>query len=129
MESMVLMEGIMINYRLHGTLAWAVPIVGLLVFVNWILSGINHGLTDTSTALLILSVFLVASAAASLWQAREHLALVTSVTQVSRWNMILVVVGLVNAFTQAGHSNSFFWSTVAAINFVNAFIRPQQKTS
>jgi len=125
----------MINYRLHGPLAWAVPIVGLLVFVNWILSGINHGLTDTSTALLILSFFLVASAAVSLWQARERLALVTSISQISRWNLLIVVIGLVNAFTQTNGTgetsqvHSFFWSTVTAINFVNAFIRPQQKTS
>ncbi len=125
----------MINYRLHGPLAWVVPIVGLLVFVNWILSGINHGLTDTSTALLILSFFLVASAAVSLWQARERLALVTSISQISRWNLLIVVIGLVNAFTQTNGTgetsqvHSFFWSTVTAINFVNAFIRPQQKTS
>ncbi len=120
------------NYRLHGPLAWVIALVGLLAFANWALSSINHGLTDISTALLLLSVFLVASAGASLWQARERLALVTSISQISRWNMILVVVGLVNAFTQTNgtsHSNSFFWSTVAAINFVNAFIRPQQKTS
>ncbi len=125
----------MINYRLHGPLAWAVPIVGLLVFVNWILSGINHGLTDTSTALLILSFFLVASAGASLWQARERLALVTSISQISRWNLLIVVIGLVNAFTQTNGTgetsqvHSFFWSTVAAINLVNAFIRPQPKSS
>jgi len=129
------MEDIMINYRLHGPLAWVVAIVGLLAFANWILSGINHGLTDTSTALLLLSFFLVASAAVSLWQTRERLALVTSVMQISRWNMILVVIGLVNAFTQTNGTgetsqiHSFFWSTVAAINFVNAFIRPQQKAS
>lgn len=122
----------MMNYRLHGPLAWVIALVGLLAFANWALSSINHGLTDISTALLLLSVFLVASAGASLWQARERLALVTSVSQISRWNMILVVVGLVNAFTQTSgtnHIHSFFWSTVAAINFVNAFIRPQQKAS
>jgi len=119
----------MIDYRLHGSLAWVVAIGGLLVFVNWALSGINHGLTDTSTALLILSFFLVASAGASLWQTRERLALITSISEIRRWNLLIVVIGLVNASTQTGHINSFFWSTVAAINFVNAFIRPQQKTS
>jgi len=122
----------MINYRLHGTLAWVVAAVGLIVFVNWALSGVGHGLTNANIALLLLSFFLVASAAASLWQTRERLALVTSMSQISRWNLFIVVIALVNAFTRTsgtGPIHSFFWSTVAAINFVNAFIRPQQKTS
>ena len=135
MRSMVVVEGIMIDYRLHGSLAWVVAIVGLLAFANWALSGINHGLTDANTALLLLSFFLIASAAVSLWQTRERLALVTSISEIKRWNMLIVVIGLVNAFTQTNGTgetsqiHSFFWSTVAAINFVNAFIRPQQKTS
>jgi len=125
----------MMNYRLHGPLAWVIALVGLLAFANWALSSINHGLTDISTALLLLSVFLVASAGASLWQAREGLALVTSISQISRWNLLIVVIGLVNAFTQTNGTgetsqvHSFFWSTVAAINLVNAFIRPQPKSS
>jgi len=125
----------MMNYRLHGPLAWVIAFVGLLAFANWALSGINHGLTDTSTALLLLSFFLIASAGASLWQTRERLALVTSISEIRRWNLLIVVIGLVNAFTQTNGTgetsqiHSFFWSTVAAINFVNAFIRPQQKTS
>ena len=119
----------MIDYRLHGSLAWVVAIVGLIVFANWALSGAGHGLTDANTALLILSFFLVVSAAASLWQTRERLALVTSISEIRRWNVLIVVIGLVNASTQTGQIHSFFWSTVAAINFVNAFIRPQQKTS
>jgi hypothetical protein len=119
----------MIDYRLHGPVARIVLVVGLIVFVNWALSSINHGLTDANTALLLLSFFLVASAAVSLWQTRERLALVTSVSEIKRWNLLIVVIGLVNASTQAGQIHTFFWSTVAAINFVNAFIRPQQKTS
>lgn len=119
----------MIDYRLHGTLAWVVAIVGLIVFANWALSGINYGLTNSSTALLLLSFFLIASAGASLWQTRERLALVTSIIEIRRWNLLIVVIGLINASTQTGHINSFFWSTVAAINFVSAFIRPQPKAS
>ncbi len=120
----------MINYRLHGPVARIVLVVGLIVFVNWALSGINHGLTDANTALLLLSFFLIASAAVSLWQTRERLALVTSMSEIRRWNLLIVVIALVNAFTQTsgtGPIHSFFWSTVAAINFVNAFIRPQPK--
>ncbi len=120
------------KYWPRDTLARVVLVVGLLIFANWMLSGIGHGLTDASTALLLISLFLAASALASLWRARERLALVTSVSRVSRWSLLIVVVGLVNAslYTRGtddvNHVNSFFWSTVAAISFVNAFIRPQQ---
>jgi len=44
----------MMNYRLHGPLAWVIALVGLLAFANWALSGINRGLTDANTALLLL---------------------------------------------------------------------------
>ncbi len=122
----------MLDYRFHGPVARIVLVVGLIVFVNWALSGVGHGLTDANIALLLFAFFLVVSAAASLWQTRERLALVTSMSQISRWNLLIIVIALVNAFTQTsgtGPIHSFFWSTVAAINFVNAFIRPQQKTS
>ncbi len=82
----------MIDYRLHGPLAWVVAIVGLLAFANWALSGINHGLTDANTALLLLSFFLIASAAVSLWQTRERLALVTSISEIKRWNMLIRLI-------------------------------------
>jgi len=42
MRSMVVVEGIMIDYRLHGPLAWVVAIVGLLAFANWCI-GQEHG--------------------------------------------------------------------------------------
>jgi len=119
----------------RDTLARVVLIVGLLIFANWMLSGTGHGLTDASTALLLLSLFLAASAAASLWRTRERLALVTSVSQVSRWSLLIVVIGLINASVSThgsdglNHVNAFFWSTVAAISFVNAFIRPQPEAT
>ncbi len=125
----------MMKYWPRDTLARVVLIIGLLICANWMFSAAGHGLTDESTALLLFSLFLAASAAASLWRTRKRLALVTSLAQVSRWSLLIVVLGLINASAQTSGTgattriHSFFWSTVAAISFVNAFIRPQRDAS
>ncbi len=117
----------------HDTLARVLLIIGLLIFVNWVLSGTSHGLMDAGTALLLVSLFLVTSTAASLWRARQRLIVATSLSQVRLWSIGLVIIGLVNAWTyvqEAGamaHAQSFFWSTIAATSFVGAILRPQAR--
>jgi len=117
----------------RDTLARVLLMMGLLIVVNWALSGTGHGLMDADTALLLVSLFLAASTVASLWRARQRLSVVTSLSQVRLWSIGLVIIGLVNAWTYGqeasamAHEQSPFWSTIAATSFVGAIIRPQAR--
>lgn len=125
----------MINNGPRDTLGRGLLIGGLLIFVNWALSGTGHGLMDAGTALLLVSLYLAVSTVASLWRARHRLSVATSLSQVRLWSVGLVLLGLMNAWTYMretgtmAHEQSFFWSTVAATSFVTAIIRPQLQVS
>jgi len=123
----------MIENWTRDTLTRVLLIIGLLIGVNWALSGTNHGLMDAGTALVLVSIFLVTSTAVSLWRARQRLSVATSLSQVRPWSVALVVLGLVNAWTytqETGamtYEQSFFWSTIAATSFIGAIIQPQAR--
>jgi len=119
------------KYWPHDTVGRLIFTVRLLVFANWIGAIVGHGLTNESTALVLVSLVLVASAAATLWRGRQHLTVVTSLSQVRRGSLILVVLGIAYAWIDAQeagsmrHEQSFFWSTIAATSFISAIVHPQ----
>jgi hypothetical protein len=120
-------------YRPHDTFARAMLVVGLLAIANWALAVTGHGVMDVDTALVLISLYLAASTVTSLWRARLHLALVTSLSQVKPLSLLIVVLGEGNALLDGraaggmGHERTFFWSTVAAVYLVNILIRPQPR--